>query len=95
MSKSERYVRVKCDCGCCAVEFSRIDWDNGETDYNIEVLDSRYDHNVNGLFGRVRRAFGVLVGKPVYFNDVLMNPDEFDSMLNALTDLRGDGHADG
>lgn len=95
MGKSETYVRVKCDCGCCVIEFARYDWDDGETDYNISVLDSRYDHNVNGLLGRVRRAFGVLVGKPICFNDVLMSPNEFDSMLNALTDLRNSSHADG
>lgn len=95
MSKSETYVRVKCDCGCCVIEFARYDWDDGETDYNISVLDSRYDHNVNGLLGRVRRALGVLVGKPICFNDVLMNTDEFDSMLNALADLRNSSHADG
>lgn len=95
MSRNERYVRVKCDCRCCAVEFSRTDWDNEETVYNIATLDSRYDHNVNGPIGRLRRAFGVLIGKPVYFNDALLSQDEFDALLKALTDLRSDGHADG
>lgn len=95
MSRNERYVRVKCDCGCCVVEFLRTDWDNGETDYNIAVLDSRYDHNVNGPIGRLRRAFGILLGKRVYFNDALLSQGEFDALLKALADLRSDVHADG
>ena len=82
------YVRVQCDCGCSVLEFFKDIWDDGEVNYNVCVLDSRYDHNVNSLFGRLRRAAGVLFGKPVYFNDVLLMPDEFDKLLEDLRELR-------
>ena len=88
---NEKCVRMRCDCGCCAVEFTRTDWDDGEVSYDISVLDSRYDHNVNGLFGRLRRAFGVLVGKPVYFNDAFMREEEFVDLLGKLMALADEG----
>lgn len=84
----EKYIRVRCDCACSTIEFVRTDWEDGETDYNISVLDSYYDHNVNGIWNRIRRAFGVLVSKPVYFNDVLLNQEKFDELVDRLQELR-------
>ncbi len=88
MSK-EGYVRVKCDCGCCTLEFRRTEWEDGDVMYDIAVLDSRYDHNVNGIMGRVRGALGVLLSRPVYFNDVTMGQERFDALLDALRELGG------
>lgn len=87
----DAYVRVKCDCGCATLEFRRIEWDDGDVMYDASILDSRYDHNVNGLLGRIRRAMGVMVGKPVYFNDVTMSEGEFDALLEDLHALRQRG----
>lgn len=84
----EKYIHVRCDCWCCMIEFMRTDWDDGDVCYNISVLDSRYDHNVNGIWNRLRRAFGVLVGKPVSFNDVLLNQERFDQLVDSLQELR-------
>ena len=84
----EKYIRVRCDCACSVIEFVRTDWEDGDTDYNISVLDSRYDHNINGIWNRLRRAFGVLVSKPVYFNDVFLNQDKFDQLVDSLQELR-------
>ena len=84
----EKYIRVRCNCACSVIEFVRTDWEDGDTDYNISVLDSRYDHNVNGIWNRLRRAFGVLVGKPVYFNDVFLNQERFDQLVDRLQELR-------
>ena len=87
LSNEDRYVRVPCDCGCAVLEFIRFDWD-GEYQFETDVLDSRYDHNVNGLLGRLRRAFGVLVSKPVYFNGVTMTKEEFSELVDRLIELR-------
>lgn len=86
MKKS--YVRVPCECGCSTLEFMRVDWDDDTTYYNVCVLDSRYDHNVNGIWNRLRRALGVLVGKPVYFNDVCLKQEMFDQLVDRLQELR-------
>lgn len=87
LSRDDRYVRVPCDCGCAVLEFIRFDWD-GEYQFEANVLDSRYDHNVNGLLGRLRRAFGVLVSKPVYFNGVSLTEEEFGELLDRLVELK-------
>lgn len=85
----EKYIRVRCDCSCSVIEFVRTDWEDGDTDYNISVLDSRYDHNINGIWNRLRRAFGVLVGKPVYFNDVCLDSESFHTLVDELDALEG------
>lgn len=87
LSREDKYVRVPCDCGCATLEFARFDWD-GEIQFEANVLDSRYDHNINGLFGRLRRAFGVLVSKPVYFNGVSLTEKEFGELLDRLVELK-------
>lgn len=87
MKKS--YVRVPCECGCSTLEFMRVDWDDNTTYYNVCVLDSRYDHHVNGIIDRLRRAFGVLFSKPVYFNDVCLDSESFHTMVDELDALDG------
>ncbi|MBD5559747.1 MAG: hypothetical protein HDQ87_05230 [Clostridia bacterium] len=69
-------------------------WDDGSVDYNISIQDSRYDHGVNSLWGRLKRAFRVLFGKPVYFNDLYIDGEEkyaeLVSEMQALRDFPDD-----
>jgi hypothetical protein len=51
-------------------------WEDGDINYNITIQDSRYDHNYNTLWGRIKRACKVLFGKSVYFSDVYMEKEE-------------------
>jgi hypothetical protein len=56
----------------------KTEWEDGEVDYDISVQDSRYDHNYNTLWGRIRSVAKILFGKPVYYNDVYINdPEKF------------------
>ena len=89
-SKDDR-VSAECDCGCCELQFKKQSYtfEHGiETSYDVSIVDSYYDHNPNSLFGRLRRAWGILIGKPVIFNDVYLIDDEFDALLVALQKLR-------
>ena len=87
--KQEKNVAIPCDCGCCHFLVTKTIFYDGETDYDISVVDSRYDHGVNSLSGRLRRAFKALFGKTVCFNDVFLQGDErFDEFLDQLHDLR-------
>ena len=87
--KQEKVVAFPCDCGCCHFLVTKTIFYNGETDYDISVVDSYYDHDANSLFGRLKRAAKALFGKKVYFNDVYMQGDErFDDFLDDLHDLR-------
>ena len=81
-------VYVRCDCGCCVMEVTRDDFYD-TTYYNVAILDSRYDHDVNSVWGRIKRAVKVLLGKPVYFNDCCMSQEKFDKWLNKINELRG------
>lgn len=85
---TDEQVMVRCDCGCCEVEFSKEEFgeDADDTYYNIAILDSYYD-NMNGIVGRLRRAIGILFGKRVPFNDALVTEEEFDMLLEELRKL--------
>ena len=82
---------VRCDCGCCWMVFERVEWEDGDVDFNVSVVDSRYDHKANGLLNRIKRAAGALLGKPVHFNDVyIQDPARFGELVDALQAMRVD-----
>ena len=73
MEKSSKHVILPCDCKCCMFVIEKTTWEDGSVDYDISIQDSRYDHNYNTAWGRVKRAFASLFGKPVYYSDVYIN----------------------
>ncbi len=92
MAESKRaveYVLLECDCMCSEFIISKsIDSDDGEVTYNISVQDSRYDHNGCTILGRIKNAFKVLFGKPVYYNDLYIDdPEKFKTFVNKLNHL--------
>lgn len=84
MSTDNKTIYIPCDCGCCVLEISK--WQYGG--YDICVLDSRYDHEANGILNRIKRAAKALFGKPVYFNDVAINQERFDRLIQQMIELR-------
>jgi len=63
-------------------------WEDGDTSYNISIQDSRYDHNYNTLWGRIKRAVKVLFGKPVYYNDThLEGTESFERFVEKINNL--------
>jgi hypothetical protein len=63
-------------------------WDDGDIDYNISVQDSRYDHNYNTIWGRLKSAFSILFGKSVYYSDVYIGkPEKFRDFIGKLNAL--------
>ena len=63
-------IALPCDCKCCMLVVEKAVWNDGDVSYNISIQDSRYDHNYNTLWGRVKRAIKILLGKPIYYNDL-------------------------
>lgn len=89
MSKADnKNIYIPCDCGCCVLEVSKWVWDDDDCGYDICVLDSRYDHDANGIWNRIKRAAKALLGKPVYFNDVSLTQDSYEELLRKMSDLR-------
>ena len=91
-NKQETSIFLKCDCGCAMLVFEKTIWDDSEVAYNIMVQDSRYDHNHTTLFGRIKSAFKILLGKPVCYNDVYIgDPEKFKEFVGQLNELCEDG----
>ena len=88
MNPKDTTIFLKCDCGCCMFVVEKSEWDDGEVNYNISIQDSRYDHNYNTLWGRIKRAFMILFGKPIYYNDVYINdPEKYREFVGQMNTL--------
>ena len=86
MDKKRNMVTLPCDCRCCMFVVEKTKWQDGEICYDISIQDSRYDHDYNTIFGRLRRAFKALFGKPVYFSDVYI--DREDTFKQLVLDMQ-------
>jgi hypothetical protein len=63
-------------------------WEDGNIDYSIAIQDSRYDHNYNTVWGRIKRAASILFGKPIYYSDVYLEGEEtFKKLVNDMAAL--------
>ena len=65
MNRQETTVMLKCDCCCSMLVVNKAVWDDGEVNYDISVQDSHYDHNYTTLWGRLKTATKILLGKDV------------------------------
>ena len=88
MNKQEAMEILKCDCGCSMLVVEKTVWDDGDIDYNISIQDSRYDHNNTTIWGRIRGAIKILLGKPVYYSDVYIDkPEVYKNFVEKLSKL--------
>lgn len=63
-------------------------WEDGRTNYNISVQDSRYDHNYTTIWGRLKSAIKLLFGKPVYYSDICIDtPEKFKKFIEEVSEL--------
>jgi len=76
MKEKSKMITLPCDCKCCMFVVEKTMWEDGEINYNITIQDSRYDHNYNTLWGRIKRAVRILFGKPIYYSDVYLDGEE-------------------
>lgn len=89
MNEKTKMVTLPCNCRCCMFVAEKSVWDDGDVYYNLSIQDSRYDHNYNTIWGRIKRAFRILFGKPIYYNAVLMEGEEaFSKFLEDLAALK-------
>ena len=95
LAKQEHCAYLRCDCNCSMFEVHKTIWPDGDTDYNIMVTDSRYDHNHTTMWGRIKSAYKILLGKPVYYSDVYISgdtdPDKFKNFVDELVKLCSEG----
>jgi len=88
MNRKNKTIILPCDCKCCMFVIEKTKWDDGDVSYNITIQDSRYDHNYNTFWGRIKRAANALFGKPVYFNDVHIEDEKrFEKLVSDMDNL--------
>lgn len=88
MEQKSRRITLPCDCKCCMFVIEKSIWEDGDICYNLTIQDSRYDHNCNTIWGRVKRAVKILFGKPIYYNDVHLEGEEtFRKLVKDMADL--------
>lgn len=88
MTQKSRRITLPCDCKCCLFVVEKTIWEDGDINYNISIQDSRYDHNYNTLWGRIKRAAKTLFGKPIYYNDVYLEGEEtFQQLVEGINEL--------
>ena len=87
MKEKSNMIALPCDCKCCLLVVEEAVWNDGDVSYNISIQDSRYDHNYNTLWGRVKRAIKILLGKPIYYNDLHLEGEE--TFYNFVKDMNG------
>lgn len=76
MKEKRKIITLPCDCKCCMFVIEKTVWEDGDINYDISIQDSRYDHNYNTIWGRIKRATKILFGKPIYYSDVHLEGTE-------------------
>ena len=95
MKEKSNMIVLPCDCRCCMLVIEKTVWEDGDVSYNISVQDSRYDHNYNTVWGRIKRAAKVLFGKPVSYNDLYLEGKErFHKLIEDMERLEARGYSE-
>lgn len=67
---------IRCNDGQEAAVFSRYDFDNSNSTYEMSFEDSYIGGDYKGLFGRLKRAWKAFTGKPVIYTGIYCEDKE-------------------
>lgn len=88
MAERRKRITLPCDCKCCMLVIEKTAWADGDIHYTISVMDARYDHGCNTLWGRIKGAVSLLFGKPVCYNEIyLEGEDAFRKLADGMDGL--------
>ena len=88
MKEKSKMIVLPCDCKCCMLVIEKTVWEDNDVSYNISIQDSRYDHNYNTVWGRIKRAVKIPFGKPIYYNDLYLEGEEkFHKLVGDMKEL--------
>lgn len=68
---TSKYLR--CDDHAETLEFTRIEWDANDIDYEINIVDAYCGGDRMGIAGRFRRAWHAFWAKPIYHNSIYVD----------------------
>ena len=78
-------IILPCDCQCCMLVIDKYFLDE-KYDYNISVQSSYYQ-NPSSFISRIKAAFKILFGKPIYYNDAYISENRMKLFYDKLTVL--------
>ena len=67
-----REVCLRCEDHAETVEFVRYDFDDGSTNYEINIVDSYCGYDLMGIKNRFKRAWKAFWAKPVCYTGVFV-----------------------
>ena len=71
-----KQVTIRCNDGQEAAVFSRYDFNNSNSTYEISFEDSYIGGNYKGFFGRLKRAWRAFINKPVVYTGIYCEDKE-------------------
>ena len=90
-----REVCLRCEDHAETVEFVRYDYDDGSTNYEINIVDSYCGYDLMGIKNRFKRAWKAFWAKPVYYTGVFVeDPERVKQFLYDCNSLRLKGRED-
>ena len=76
-------IFIPCECDCASLMICKYP----DGDYGVSIVDSYYQ-NTSSVRARIKAAFKVLFGKPVYFNDLVLYEESFKALIKDLEKLK-------
>lgn len=83
IQNKKKAIFIPCQCDCATLMICKYP----DGDYGVSIVDSYYQ-NTSSVWARIKAAFKVLFGKPVYFNDLVLYEESFKALIKDLEDLR-------
>lgn len=81
--KQER-IYLRCNCGSESAVFTKYEYEDGDTSYDISIEDDYLGGDYKGFFGRIKRAWRAFWDKPVVYSGIFC--DDKDKMRKFLCD---------
>ena len=77
---------LSCEDLAEVLKIDKLQYSNNETEFNIAILDN-YLGNKNSWLQRIKRAFKILCGKPIYYADIMVSNKRMKDFMIKLNNL--------
>lgn len=85
MKDKKIITTIPCDCRCCMIVVEKYEFDD-TIEFGISTMDPYY-RSYNGIVVRIKNAFKVLFGKPIYYNSAVISHDKMEEFVNDLVEM--------
>lgn len=79
---------IRCDDGAETVQFTRVNFSEGGTIYELTIMDGFTGYDNVGIKGRFRRAWKAFWSKPIYYTGIVTSDkNKIKSFLQDCIDI--------